>query len=292
MGRGEAPNRRDAEKLLLLDMVDVGAEFEAFEGLARPVDPADRQPPSVLFVVDLEEEAVPTQIELDLFLVLVALEGARLVQVVDQVGSLPDAASVIVAQPELRIHRGRRLDVDQRVDRDVVFRRDRLVPFEEHRRILVRRFRQLPFDVALLARVLLPEIDLGKKYAGKKGDVKWEMSKPSYKNSTVLFEWDKTVTPKDNVAVYTLIYVKPPSAMDAQLWLGHDAGCRVWQGTNLIHNLDKAGSLKGDEHKEKIKLDLGWNRFLFKVYNKKDAWGLAVRWVDGSGKQIGRAHVE
>ena len=130
------------------------------------------------------------------------------------------------------------------------------------------------------------EIDLGKKYAGKKGDVKWEMSKPSYKNSTVLFEWDKTVTPKDNVAVYTLIYVKAPSAMDAQLWLGHDDGCRVWQGTNLIHNLDKAGSLKGDEHKEKIKLDLGWNRFLFKVYNKKDAWGLAVRWVDGSGKPL------
>lgn len=134
------------------------------------------------------------------------------------------------------------------------------------------------------------EIDLAKEIKGKgTAMVKWKTGSPAITGPTALFDFEKNgmFTPKVNVSVYALIHVKAPAATAAQLWMGHDDGCRVWLNGQLVHNNDRAGgTLKGDEHKVKVQLDEGWNRFLFKVRNATAAFGLATRFVDASGKPI------
>jgi hypothetical protein len=131
-------------------------------------------------------------------------------------------------------------------------------------------------------------IDLKKELKGKSGNVSWKAGNAVTSGAHAVFDWEKNgmFTPKENVSVYAMIHVKPPAAMAAQLWLGHDDGAKAWVNGTEVHNNDRNGGVKNDEFKVKIQLTDGWNRLLFKVRNGTTSFGLSMRLVDSAGKAI------
>jgi hypothetical protein len=130
------------------------------------------------------------------------------------------------------------------------------------------------------------EIDLSKELPGKSGVVKWKTVTATVQGATASFDFEKgLVTPKDNVSVYALIFVKAPSAMDCKLIVSHDDGCKAWCGRQLVHNSDRTIA-KDKEAVEELKLEEGWNRLLIKVRNNNAQYSLSMRITDAAKKEI------
>jgi hypothetical protein len=128
------------------------------------------------------------------------------------------------------------------------------------------------------------EIELGKAVKGKNADVKWKLANATMSGQQAVFDWDKNnaFNPKTNVAVYALIHVKAPAAMDARLFISHDDGGRAWLNGTKVHDNDKSGggAVKADEFNVAIKLEEGWNRLLIKVNQGTGGFGLMMRITD------------
>lgn len=145
-----------------------------------------------------------------------------------------------------------------------------------------------PFEAGL-AKEEGPEnnIDLSAELKGKNGNVKWKGYNCTLSGSQMKLDWEKGVfNPKDNVSAYALIHVKSPAAMDARLLLSHDDGGRAWLNGARIHDNNKTGAVKADEFNVAIKLEEGWNRFLFKVTSNGQGFGLLLRITDSAKAAI------
>lgn len=130
------------------------------------------------------------------------------------------------------------------------------------------------------------EIDLAKEVKGKSGAVKWKPFSATIAGAQCKLDWTQNVfNPKDGVSAYAVIHVKAPQAMEARLYVGHDDGGRVWLNGSKIHENAK-GALKADENNVPLKLEEGWNRLLFKVYNNNGNFGLIMRITDGNKAPI------
>jgi hypothetical protein len=147
-----------------------------------------------------------------------------------------------------------------------------------------------PFE-AKLAADAGPEanIDLKAALKGSKGDVKWKPYQAPMKGSNVILDWakQKIYDKPENTAAYAVIHVKSPAALDAQIICSHDDGGKILVNGTKVHENDRAGGIKTDEFKVRVKLEEGWNRILFKIRNGNNAsFGFQMRLTDGAGEPI------
>lgn len=147
-------------------------------------------------------------------------------------------------------------------------------------------------DYKGLDAVYPPErrIDVGAKWAGKTGPVKWSTTKwrwptkpvatPHFVDLTRVFE------PRDFVVAYAIAYVWAPTETPAVVLLGTDDECKLWLNGRLLHSYTKPRPPQPDEDKVSVRLRAGWNTILLKVCQERGQWGFYIRLAGPDGKPL------
>lgn len=135
-------------------------------------------------------------------------------------------------------------------------------------------------DMTCLQTSYFPEneIDLSKRYSGKKGvSVGWEKIQA---DQTGYIRLENKIDPPENAIVYGYVNVHSPVDLKTVLLVGSDDGVRVWLNDGLVHTNPAYRGAYPDQDQIPVALKKGWNKLLIKVLQGSGGWGYYVRFVD------------
>lgn len=117
-------------------------------------------------------------------------------------------------------------------------------------------------------------------YDGQGGKASW---KPAKAGDDGLLNFRNVIASKDNCLGYAWAVIEAPKAMDVQMRLGSDDGCKVWLNGKLVHDAKGDRGLNRDGDRATISLREGANTMLVKVDQGGGDWSLAVRFGSEQG---------
>lgn len=136
---------------------------------------------------------------------------------------------------------------------------------------------------ALLDTAFGPESDPAARRAhrGKEGaELRWSEPRVNESGFLDLRALDPNPLRTEHAVAYAETWLHAPEALETQVALGSDDGCRLWVGEELVYESRARRAAKPLEHMMKLRLAAGWNRVLFKVENATGSFGLYFRVLD------------
>lgn len=128
------------------------------------------------------------------------------------------------------------------------------------------------------------EINFGKSYQGKGGNVQWkteETSDTGYLNLISIFgERNPDVNPRSEGMAYAYAEVISPDNRETRITLGSNDGAKMWVNNEVVYNKHVGRNAVADHEILTIKLKKGKNKILVKVENIAASWGLYLKVID------------
>jgi HEAT repeat protein len=115
-------------------------------------------------------------------------------------------------------------------------------------------------------------------------DVKWTPLTGDPATGALIF--DNLPWFGENKVVYLKTQVFAPKAMDVNLEIGSDDGCKVWLNGTLVDAVNANRAMTLGEDKVKGSLKDGWNTLLAKVTQGGGNWSFALQIRDAKGAKI------
>ena len=94
------------------------------------------------------------------------------------------------------------------------------------------------------------------------------------------------LSPSEDQVAYLAVNVWSRKAQEAQMRIGSDDGCKVWQDGKLVLREPRLRSAAADQNIVDIKLRKGNNLFLMKVVNATGGWEMIFRISDSKGNPL------
>ncbi|MFH1418408.1 MAG: tetratricopeptide repeat protein [Planctomycetota bacterium] len=128
------------------------------------------------------------------------------------------------------------------------------------------------------------EIDYKKEYQGRDRKIRWQRLR--HVDPMGAIDFDAVVYPNSNVLAYALTFVAVESDTDAVLRFGAGSAVKVWLNDQLILSNDRDVGFAPDQYVVSCRLRAGWNKLLFKVCERGDAWMMLARLTTPDGRLL------
>lgn len=107
-----------------------------------------------------------------------------------------------------------------------------------------------------------------------------------YYKSKTFINLKTSLRPDKYAAAYAFCYINAPVAVDAQIRIGSDDGCKIWLNNTMVLRRKVYRAALEDDDIVNVKLKKGINTLLVKISQDLGGWGFYCRITDREGKAL------
>ncbi|MDZ7385590.1 MAG: DUF5110 domain-containing protein [candidate division KSB1 bacterium] len=133
------------------------------------------------------------------------------------------------------------------------------------------------------------EIDLGARYQGRFGQVrwqKWQWRPPRRSTGAVFINLRNTIWSGHDVAAYAVTELESPKEMQVLFALGSTGGYRLWVNGEMVHVHRQQRPAQIGQDRLLVHLRAGRNRVLIKSAHTGGSWGFFLQVTDTRGRPV------